>query len=121
MPETEPKYFNHEVYSGVNVITALADVAMDRESAPAYRTVFIDLSTDPECTSVVLDITRAHLLDTSHLAVIVGAQKRLQANSKNFIVDYAGNKHVEDTFKMTGLIRIFELMEAQTSSLESPL
>ena len=117
MNKTELQSYLHEEHHGVNIVTVPEGIAMDDVNAPIHRSVLIGLSLDPECTSVVLNISEVESIDSANLAMIVSARKRLRAAEKPFVVDYVGNKHIEKIFKITGLDKVFEPIEAPKSTI----
>ena len=117
MIESEPQSYLHEEHHGVNIVTVPEGIAMNDVNALTHRSVLIDLSLDPRCTSVVLNISEVESIDSANLGMIVSARKRLKAAEKPFVVDYAGNIYIEKIFKFTGLDKVFEPIEAPESTI----
>lgn len=100
---------------GVHVVAVAGEV--DIFTAPDLKRV-IAQAIDDGAQRLVIDLTRTRFLDSTALGVLIGAVKRLRPlDGRMAIVNTEPS--TTKTFQITGLDRIFTIVETREQALES--
>ena len=100
--------------TGVQVVSAEGE--LDFYTAPRLDALL--QSTESE--QVILDLTEARFIDSTTLAVVVGAAKRLRKEGRRFSI-VSGNTTVARLLQLTGLDRAFEVHPTLVEGVELAL
>ena len=63
---------------------------------------------DNKITSIFIDFSEVHFIDSSGIGALLGIQKRLSQKAPPIVIENA-NKHVEEVIKLLRLQRVFSL------------
>lgn len=93
------------------------DGALDLGSAPRLKRALGEIASE-RCTSIVIDLSRVTFMDSTALAVLVGASRRLGPDGVLAVA--AASSQAQKLFELTGLdrtIQIFATVDAAVTSL----
>ena len=96
----------------------IIDVAgvIDMEESPVLRTALFEaLKQEPK---VALQLSAIRYIDSSGIAVLLEALKESQRLSRKFVL-FGLSKAVHDVFKLTHVIKIFQVAETEEQALQS--
>ena len=86
------------------------------EESPVLRTALFDaLKQEPK---VALQLSDIRYIDSSGIAVLLEALKESQRLSRKFVL-FGLSKAVHDVFKLTHVIKIFQVAETEEQALQS--
>jgi len=68
----------------------------------------VEAKWDNHITSVFIDFSEVHFIDSSGVGALLGIQKRLDPQAPPIVIENA-NKHVEEVIKLLRLQRVFSL------------
>jgi anti-sigma B factor antagonist len=112
-----PELAMHLHADGVAVVHAPA--MLDADTAPALRKALAALADTPTAPRVVVDCTAVEFTDSTGLAVLVGALKRVRARDGALVLAAVGER-LGKTLRITGLakaITVHESVEAALAAL----
>ena len=88
---------------------------VDIFTAPEFKAL-IAAAIDTECDAVLVDLEGATFLDSSSLGVLISAQRRLSMREGRLIIA-CSVPAVRNTFKITGLDSVLELVDTRADAL----
>jgi len=89
---------------------------IDMEESPVLRTALFEaLKQEPK---VALQLSAIRYIDSSGIAVLLEALKESQRLSRKFVL-FGLSKAVHDVFKLTHVIKIFQVAETEEQALQS--
>lgn len=83
---------------------------IDVFTAPRLKTTIAGII-DAGCSTLIIDLQQVRYIDSSGLAVLVGALKRMQGRSGTIRL-VLSNPQVKKVFEITGLTRIFPTFDS---------
>ena len=104
-----------QVSDGVAVLALSGEV--DLYSAPDVKEELLRLI-DGGANCVIVDLGQATFLDSTALAVLLGAVKRLRSRGGDLVIVCA-DRNIRKIFEITGLDRVFPLHDDRDSALEA--
>ncbi len=82
---------------------------VDLFTVPEFK-ARISAPIDQGKTRVVVDLSAVTFIDSSSLGVLIGAHKRLSAQGASGLVVVVDDRAIANTFKITGLDQVFEIV-----------
>lgn len=99
---------------GAHIVEVSGDV--DLENAPALRKVL--MAALKETPKVALNLSAIHYIDSSGIAVMIEMLKESQRLKRKFIL-FGLSRAVHDVFKLTHVIKIFQVAETEEQALQA--
>ncbi|MEO8132182.1 MAG: STAS domain-containing protein [Bryobacteraceae bacterium] len=105
---------SHRTSHGALVIDVNGDI--DMEESPALRAVLFDAM--KEGPKVALNLSEIRYIDSSGIAVLLEALRESQRLSRAFVL-FGMSKAVHDVFKLTHVIKIFQVADTEEQALSA--
>jgi anti-sigma B factor antagonist len=83
----------------------------DVYSAPLLKHKLIDAIQDASVESIVVDLRALLYLDATGMGVLIGGLKRMRESGRDLTLCCTGNRQVERKFDITGLDKIFKMVD----------
>src|SRR5262245_25767676 len=107
-----------EELSGGEWLIALSG-EVDLYTAPRFKEELVHATTSG-ASRVVVDMTETTFIDSTTLGVLVGGLRRLRPSGGELLLVITDRK-IRKIFEITGLDRVFPILESQSKALESPV
>ncbi|MHB2016066.1 MAG: STAS domain-containing protein [Candidatus Xenobia bacterium] len=98
-----------ELPGGLHRITVTGE--LDINTSPRLKKT-IDVSIDAGRVQLVIDFNGVRYIDSTGLGVLVAAQRRLKDMKGNILL-ICTNKHILKLFEITGLVKMFEILDSE--------
>ena len=107
-----------EELSGGEWLIALSG-EVDLYTAPRFKEELVQATTSG-ASRVVVDMTETTFIDSTTLGVLVGGLRRLRPSGGELLLVITDRK-IRKIFEITGLDRVFPILESQSKALKSPV
>jgi anti-sigma B factor antagonist len=92
---------------------------VDLYTAPQFKEELVAATTSG-APRVVVDMTETTFIDSTTLGVLVGGLRRLRPEGGELLLVISDRK-IRKIFEITGLDRVFPILESQSEALEAPV
>ena len=91
---------------------------IDLFTAPEFKQR-IAAPIDAGCTRIIVDLLGVTFIDSSSLGVLIGAHKRLKLRDGGLVI-VCDDRAIVNTFKITGLDGVFEIVASRDDVVAAP-
>lgn len=92
--------------------------ALNLFTAPDAKVV-LERVIDDGCSRLVVDLSETTFLDSSGMAVLMTARKRMARNPDGRVVVVCGDKNLMSIFAITGLPQVLEFVPSRQAALDA--